>query len=179
MRSEWWIYLTPEFEALAEQVARNRDAAAKRLRLRNAYNPVAQEIIDYDKHLLGARTELASKFVLDPIEWHRCEDGPIPNMPDLADFIDVKGVDEHWHSLIVNPEQLRPEWAYLLTSAEERPYYLVIGWLWGHELERVTPSIVKEGRPPAHRVPSANPMLHDVRGLIEVWKDRQRKEQKR
>jgi len=84
--------------------------------------------------VMGARGERAGKIIFDPIEWHKeLVDDPT-NVPDLGDFIDIKTTpyEEPW--LKVPAHRLHKEWAYVLTTSFDHPYYWFPGWLWGHEL---------------------------------------------
>jgi hypothetical protein len=81
--------------------------------------------------ILGTRTECVGYLYLKPIKWHTfCDE--IHNLPDLDDFIDVKGRSKDWYGLPIQKDD--PEsWAYLLITAERHPVYQIVGWCWGHE----------------------------------------------
>ena len=113
-----------------------RRAALERKRLHNN-GLVCDE--DHSVHLnvLGARTEMAAWTCFSPrIKWHyEVLDRP-ELFPDLGDFIEVKGSMRPEPTLIVPPkdnEKPPLEWAYLLVSAADHPFYDLLGWLWGHE----------------------------------------------
>jgi hypothetical protein len=85
--------------------------------------------------VMGARCERAAKICFEPIVWHKfVADHELGNVPDLGDFIDVKGTNyaEPW--LKVPAHKIKNHWAYLCVSAADHPYYWIAGWLWGHEL---------------------------------------------
>jgi hypothetical protein len=118
----------------ADRAANRRQRAAVE-RERHAKNGAPE---DYSAalalHLRGTRTEAAGKLYLNPVTWHAFKDS-IHNLPDLEDWIDVKGVPYDRDSLIVQKDD--PEhWAYLLVSAQNHPQYKIIGWCWGHEAKQ-------------------------------------------
>lgn len=80
--------------------------------------------------VLGARAEAAGKLYLNPVKWHAFS--LRADSPDLEDWIDVKGISESYHRLIIQPK--KPEqWAYLLVDASQHPRYEIVGWCWGYE----------------------------------------------
>lgn len=80
---------------------------------------------------LGARCELAGKLFMNPIRWHALSD-KISGLPDLGNFIDVKGVERPHHSLIVQKDD-EEDFAFLLVDGSLHPDYLIVGWIWGRE----------------------------------------------
>jgi hypothetical protein len=85
--------------------------------------------------ILGARCERAAKICFEPIVWNKLPPAAaIGDVPDLGDFIDVKGVRLDEHCLVVKIGGVKMSWAYLLVSAENHPHYWLAGWLWGHEV---------------------------------------------
>lgn len=97
--------------------------------------------------------------------------------PDLDDFIDVKGRPEHWHDLIVQPDD-PDDWAYLLVRAHEHPKYHIVGWCWGREGKtvRITdPRGLGGGLPgPAHFVQETAPFMKSPGELFEEQRRRRR-----
>jgi hypothetical protein len=83
----------------------------------------------YDR--VGARAELAGKLYLNPIKWNAFTAGRTRELPDLGDFIDVKGRSRAYFDLPVQKDS-RPEWAYLLVDCSQHPVYRIVGWEWGH-----------------------------------------------
>lgn len=101
-------------------------------------------------NIAGCRCERACKGVLEPIVWHAFKTGNLDNLPDLSDFIDVKGVRQDNHRLIVQKKKevpVRPSWAYVLVSAENHPYYWIVGWAWGAEVLTFNVKELQPGRP--------------------------------
>lgn len=88
----------------------------------------------YATHELGCRTERAGKVCFSYLIWHAFKKGSLIGLPDLGDFIDVKGIPEDRLNLVVQVGGLRLDWAYLLISAENHPYYWLAGWMWGKEI---------------------------------------------
>lgn len=127
------IKLEAEHVAFADQVAIRRQAAAIE-RQRPAHNgapeatPAALAI-----HILGARCEAAAKLYLNPIHWNAFH-ASVKNLPDLGEFIDVKGIAKPSHRLIVQKDDAA-EWAYLLVNAFEHPLYTMEGWCWGRDAQ--------------------------------------------
>jgi len=130
-----WLTLLPEDIELADRVAVRRQEAAEQ-RGRKGHNGAASTGKNaLALHVLGARTELAGKFYFHPkCHWNDFRD-KIYRLPDLEDWIDVKGVDKFGYRLIVQKND-PPEWAYLLIVAQRHPIYDVIGWCWGHEAQQ-------------------------------------------
>lgn len=104
------------------------------------------------EHVLGARCERAGWVFFPTLTWHRFKTGAVDDTPDLGDFIDVKGVRFDHHELLVPQAKIKRDWAYLLISAEQHPYYWLAGWMWGSSLIERAP--LKHSRPayamPAH-----------------------------
>jgi hypothetical protein len=84
-------------------------------------------------HILGARCERAALVFFPGMTWHRHFTDFI-GKPDLGSFIDVKGVGEDRRRLLSPNHNIKRDFAYLLVSAENHPYYWMAGWLWGSEL---------------------------------------------
>jgi hypothetical protein len=112
----------------ADRVARRRRAIAIAHNLEQGNNGQHNPVQALENDILGARCEAAGYTYCSPIHWNLYQSGEA----DLGDFIDVKGVREHQHRLIVQWDG-KPHWAYLLISAQEHPRYHVIGWCWGRE----------------------------------------------
>lgn len=89
-------------------------------------------VTSLEMHIMGARCEAAGKVYYNPVKWHAYKPSGIRNLPDLEDWIDVKGRGKHWHHLVVQKDD-DPSWAYVLVSAEDHPLYHIVGWLWGKE----------------------------------------------
>lgn len=121
-------------------------------------------------NITGARCERAAKICFDPIEWHKIlNDGDdMMNIPDLGDFIDVKGTQyaEPW--LKVPAYKIKKHWAYLCVSAADHPYYWIAGWLWGHEL--AVRDNLKFPERPAYTVEAA--ALHKPYLLQQIARER-------
>ena len=126
------IILTEQHLAYCEKLALARYQSAVR-NARHGTNgapdsgPVAEKI-----HRQGVFGECAAYLWLSPIKWHTYQEHGLTNLPDLADFIDVKTVGNSRHRLIVQKE-CPDAWAYLLVNAENHPRYAIEGWLWGYE----------------------------------------------
>jgi hypothetical protein len=133
------ITLEPKHIDFADNnVARRRQAAAVE-RNRQAHNgapidPAAALGI----HILGARCECAGYlwFKLNGISlhWHTFAQ-EVGGLPDLGDFVDVKGCRKGWHKLIVQQDD-PDDWAYLLVLGHDHPRYQMAGWMWGWEAKQ-------------------------------------------
>jgi len=158
-----WITLGPQQIACADEIARKRQGAAV-LRQRPAHNGAP---VDYERALSinvsGARCEMAGWKWLRPIKWHALAED-IGSLPDLGDFIDVKGISKSRHKLIVQKND-PPDWAYLLICSEQHPRYEIVGWLWGREAQQERYWGDPAGGRPAFFV---NGPLRDCEELIEL-----------
>lgn len=112
---------------------RRQDAADRRRRPAKNGAPTSRPRA-LAMHVLGTRTEAAGKLYLNPIAWNAFVED-VRDVPDLGDFIDVKGRSKSWHNLIVQEDD-PANWAYLLVDASKHPIYSVIGWCWGHEAKQ-------------------------------------------
>ena len=126
------ILLSPEDIALADAVAHKRQAAAEAKGRISGNGGATRGSVALRNHIFGARCELAGKKYLDPIKWNDFSEIVNNDLPDLGDFIDVKGITQRHHRLVVQKKD-RNDWAYLLVSSQHHPWYLGFGWLWGHE----------------------------------------------
>jgi hypothetical protein len=123
---------------------------------------------------LGARCEVAGKLFLNPIVWHAYAER-ISGLPDLGDFIDVKGRSKDWHSLIVQKDD-EDRWAFLLVDASGHPDYRMVGWLWGHEAKQQEFWNDPAGGRAAFFVPQTS--LRDSSELFDEVRRREREERK-
>ncbi len=55
--------------------------------------------------------------------------------PNLGGFIEVRTRQKECHGLPFRPEKDKPEHAYVLMLAHQRPTYSYVGWAWGFEIE--------------------------------------------
>lgn len=85
--------------------------------------------------VLGAQCEAAAHRFLRPIDWNWHIVERFAGMPDLGGFIDVKGVGERHHKLLVPRSPApKPAFAYLLVDRLSDTRYDVVGWLMGMEV---------------------------------------------
>jgi hypothetical protein len=122
------------------------------------------------KNRQSARCEHAGEKWLRPIPWNRVEPEGI-GMADLGCFIDVKGVEEAHHRLLVQ-EDADNDHAYLLVDSWQHPQYAIVGWLWGREAKRAEwwdPRGLQDGRP-CFVVPRSSPPMRNPQELFEEWK---------
>jgi len=168
-----WITLEQKHIDFADKVARRRRAYAIQ-RNRPAYfgapteNDAALEL-----DLIGARAELAAKLFLNPVKWHAFEERTVTDLPDLEDFIDVKGVPFMHLKLIVKPTS-PDHWANLLVCAECHPQYAIIGWVWAkdakHEKYLFNPRNAKQV---AHFISQNDPIMMPPDDLFNEIRRRQ------
>lgn len=94
-------------------------------------------------HIRGACGECATHHCFPEGTWHRQTD-KIYGVPDITGHpvpikIDSKATELDWHRLQVglgeDRDSLKRDWAYVMVSAENSPYFWVAGFLWGHELQ--------------------------------------------
>lgn len=158
------IELTDEMIDYADNVACGRrwQAWKKSRKNHNGLTGTFDRMLAIDR--LGARCELAGKRFLNPIRWNAISE-TIRRLPDLGDFVDVKGRAKGWHNLIVQKDD-EDEFAFLLVSAERHPLYDITGWVWGKEAKRQ--EFWKEPVPgrPAYFIPAEK--LYDPADLLSI-----------
>lgn len=79
---------------------------------------------------LGTRSEAAG-HVWTGLNWNALATR-ISGLPDLGDWIDIKGRSKAHYDLPV-PKDGKPHWAYVLVDASAHPVYRIVGWLMGEE----------------------------------------------
>lgn len=85
--------------------------------------------------VLGGQCEAAGQKYLKPIFWNWHVVERFAGIPDLGDWIDVKGVGKRHHKLLV-PWSPGPKqgFAYLLVDRLSDKEYDIVGWLMGHQV---------------------------------------------
>lgn len=121
--------------AFADHVARQRQDWHAKNGTPGKYGATNDPAEALRLHIRGCRGEAAAKLYLNPVVWHAYYEGDTRDVPDLGSFIDVKAVEKDWHRLLVHHDDCA-SWAYLLVSAQEHPTYRMMGWLWGHEIQK-------------------------------------------
>jgi hypothetical protein len=151
--SEVVITLTPEIIEYADNIAALRQGTAFLKKRPNTNGLIGS----FDKllaiHRMGARCEAAGKLYFNPIRWHAFAER-IKGLPDLGNFIDVKGRAREFHNLIVQKDD-EDDFAFILVCAERHPDYTLCGWLWGFEAKRPEFWDDPAGGRPAFFVPPA------------------------
>ena len=126
-----FVTLTPDIIEYADNIAALRQGTAFFKNRVNANGLTGS----FDQFLainrLGARCEAAGKIYLNPIRWHAFAE-QIKGLPDLGDFIDVKGRSRASYDLPVQKDD-EDDFAFLLITAESHPVYAIHGWAWGRE----------------------------------------------
>jgi len=125
------ITLEASHDTFAVGVARRRQQNAIEEARRPGNNLIPGED-DLRISINGCRAEAAAKLFLNPVTWNAFKTGRLDDTADLEDWIDVKGIMQSTHRLIVQPNG-RPHWAYLLVDGSEHPQYRMLCWCWGHE----------------------------------------------
>jgi hypothetical protein len=118
-------------------------------------------------HRLGARCEVAGKLFLNPIKWHALAKD-IGHLPDLGDFVDVKGRSRSDYDLVVQRDD-EDDFAFLLITADRHPDYWIWGWLWGREAKQEQFWSDPKGARPAYFV--SKDLLHspdELRRTVSV-----------
>lgn len=123
--------LDPVWIETADEVGRRRRQAAidgKRVnKAVRASSP--EELLWLD--IWSARAECAVWRAFYPCHWYMLAED-LNNLPDIDDFIDVKGVLKPTDRLIIpDYRKDKPEWAYLLVDCSAHPDYELVGWMWG------------------------------------------------
>src|SRR5262245_53580696 len=112
--SEWITGQNHHFE-FADKVAQRRNDAAKEYGRQPHNNAPTEPQMALRLSVLGARCELMGKLFLNPISWNAYA-RHLDNLPDLDDWIDVKGRFSSRDDLIIQ-RKARSDWAYLMISA--------------------------------------------------------------
>jgi hypothetical protein len=154
------IILLPSDVKCANKLAYARQASADlRGGRRSTRGAPRQPDLELQFNVIGARCELAGFLYLRPacdigkLVWHQYTDDNPTDLPDLDNFIDVKGRTEGWHDLPVQSKVIDPpDWAYLLVRAHMHPKYEIVGWCWGHEAQQLPLSDPTGREWPAHWV---------------------------
>ena len=121
---------TPDVIEYADNVAAVRQGTAFLKQRLNANGLIGSFDQLLTVHRKGARCEAAGKLYLNPIRWHALAE-KIKGLPDLGDFIDVKGCERETDRLILQRDGL-DDFAYLQVF-NRHPDYLIGKWVWGFE----------------------------------------------
>lgn len=152
------------------RVARRRRALAKENNRTPGNNAPTGEVAALRLDILGARTECVGYLYLSPIMWHTVR-RRIYNLPDLGDFIDVKGRDKDWYDLPIQKDD-PDQWAYLLITQVRHPLYRIVSWCWGYEgkQDRFLPGPVPSR--PAYFIPQGDKILKPPAELWHIVRSR-------
>jgi hypothetical protein len=165
------IRLIDRVTLYADAVAAMRHGSAYIKNRKNKNNLVG----DFDDLLwlnrVGTRCEAAAKIYLNPIRWHAFEER-ITGLPDLGDFIDVKGRSRERYDLPVQKDD-EDHFAYLLVTAERHPDYLIWGWCYGYEAKQDHFWDDPKGNRPAYFVPKTDPVLRSPEELRDEVRARE------
>lgn len=169
-----WVKLDQRHIEEAERVAIARQASAVKNR-RPAHNgapDAASQALAI--HVTGARCELAAKIYFDPVKWNALAgDGQsLKGLPDLDNFIDVKGRTKHWHSLIVQRDDA-DDWAYVLVFAAREDFFALTGWCWGHEAKQQSFWGDPAGGRAAYFIPADAKIMKPMSWLFDELRRRQ------
>ncbi len=163
------IRLEPIHIAYADKVAETRQFEVTRLGRKAMHGESTSTTESLARHTLGARCEAAAKLYLSPIKWNALAEN-LRDLPDLGDFIDVKGVTNPAHRMIVHPEA-NPRWAFLLVNAADHPLYFMAGWCWGCDAQRSRYWRDPTGNRPAYFIPQAD--LRPAGELYDIVRQRE------
>jgi hypothetical protein len=167
-----WVTLTPieiEFcDWLGIERNRIRNATGSKHTNNRKVTP-AEELAG---HILGTRTECAGKTFLWMTRWRIelvSDVSALGNLPDLEHprgNTDVKGITRHHHQLVSPAKAIKPDWFYLLISAQEHPRYWLRGWCRGEDLARAP---VKQLQPRrfSHALWPNSPILRPPQELFD------------
>jgi hypothetical protein len=164
------IHLEEVAIKFADKVGTLRRMAAIELGRKSTNNCVVDNQRALAMDIMGARAEAAGYLALKPIKWHCYVDKDVRDLPDLGDFIDVKGIEREHHSLVVQSTG-KPHWAYLLVDGSRHPDYSMVGWLWGSEVMQDRFWRDPAGDRPAYFVPRAE--LRPFEELHRIVRERQ------
>ena len=162
-----WLLLLPEDTARSDKLAQRRidDNIAKGRIPRNGM------IRSLEKEKVGTRCECAGWLYFHPLcTWHEFRED-VRNLPDLDDFIDVKGRSGTGQPMICYAGS-NPDWAYLLVWAGDHPKYHIVSWCWGREAMTVPITDPTGQNRPAHFVPWDAPFMKSPGELFEEQRRR-------
>ena len=168
-----WIRLEKLHIDFADDLAARRRGAALEIE-RGAREGHEIERPEFDLEVLGARCEAAGKLFLNPVKWHAFS-RTVRDLPDLDDFIDVKGAPQAHHSLLVQEGQ-PDNFAYLLILGHAHPDYEIVGWAWGWECKKDRELSDPVGGMPAYFVGQDESILKPPDELREILRERQQPE---
>lgn len=175
MPAECLYWMSPDEEIEAIKYGQMREDLAIRRGQQPTYGLKVQfgTTESLDMHIHGCLTESACRGWLSPevgVKWHAYTEEGRKGLPDLDDFIDVKGARKDHHGLLIEGEPLIADWAYVLVSSEHRPRFRVMGWVWGHEVLELSEPIPGSKRPHVRVRPWHLP--HHPRELVHVIRSR-------
>lgn len=142
--------------------ARRMLAIKLRRRHTNGYRPTPAQALAND--IMGACAEIAVWRWLEPISWHALAQD-VDGLPDLGDDIDVKGVVQADHRLVLSPEP-RKEWQYVLARGHDHPTWVIAGWIPG-EVAADMKEWVRQISPPRVALVVPNEALYSIEELWE------------
>ena len=135
-----WVTLTPIEIEFCDQLAIDILAMRRLTGSQHTNNRRVSPARELAEGQIGTRCECAGKTYLWQTAWHIeivQKAGELANLPDLEHpraKIDVKGVPFHDRQLISPAKAIKPDWFYLLISAQEHPRYWLRGWCKGEAL---------------------------------------------
>ena len=163
-----FITLKAEHIEFADKIAARR---RERGLLRGARNGHNIERPEFSFEVLGSRCEAAGKLFLNPVKWHAYSE-TVGGLPDLDDFIDVKGAPKSHHRMPV--QQGQPDnWAYLLILGHNHPVYELVGWAWGFECKAGRELQDPVGGMPAYWIDQSDPIMKPPQELFDELRRRQ------
>lgn len=167
-----WLDLKPEHIEFSDNLAMRRHVAAFKNNRPGKNGAPTTGVAAEAFNIMGARCECAAYLWAKPVKWHSFGES-VRDLPDLDYFIDVKGVAQTRHSLIVQRHD-SAEWAYLLVSSQEHPRYHLIGWMWGREAQQQKYWTDPVGGRAAYFVKPDDPALRSPGLLFDVLRAKQR-----
>jgi hypothetical protein len=102
------------------------------------------------RDVLGVRGEAAG-HVYTGLRWNALSQ-IIGRLPDLGDWIDVKGRSKAHYDLPV-PKDGMLDWAYMLVDCSGHPAYRIVGWMFGSDAKQAQWWGDPSGEGPAYFVP--------------------------
>lgn len=141
---EAWEFLKPQRLILNRQIGTARAESRRNNRHVNNLPPGPFER-DLAMHISAVHAESAGMQYFTPCDWYTF--GMKLGRAEICNFIDIKRIDEFDHRLIMQLDD-DPNWAYVLCCAMLHPHYCLMGWQWGHAIQRLAPiRELQAGRP--------------------------------
>jgi hypothetical protein len=167
-----WAELLPSDVEYADNFARLQHAFAEMVRLEPANNAPRDPKRALEFNIRGMRGEYAAFLYFRPCRWVHYVGFP-DGRADIEGFINVKERRQISDDLIVMPQQLKLDHAYLMVFGHEHPLYAIGPWCWGHEIKGHRIEERQKDRP-AYFIHPTERIMKPPNLLFDLVRERQR-----